>query len=298
MDAGKREAEGVALLAQAEKKAGGAKSGFLKSLFSGSSARDEEAAELFVKAANSFKLAKAWTRAGDAFMRAAAAYESSSDTAYDAASKYNDAAKAFRNVSPERALPAYQEAIRLYTDAARFNQCARLSKEVAEMQEEAGDSAAALEAYTAAADFFDGEGAKSNANTMRQKVAMLEATAGAYGKAAELFEQIAKDALGNNLLKFGARELLLKAGLCRLCVGDSVGAARAIEGYAGMDSSFSGSREGKLLGDVAGAVDEGDVEAFTNSVYDYDSMSKLDEWKTSILLMIKKSIKDVEDDLT
>lgn len=296
MSAEKREQEGLNLLAQAEKKAD-AKAGFFKSLL-GSSSSKEDAAELFVKAANSFKLAKAWKRAGDAFMRAGETYESSSDLTYDAASKYNEAAKAYKNVSSEKALAAYEHAIRLYTDSARFNQCARLSKEVAEMQEEAKDYPAALESYNAAADFYDGEGAKSSANTMRQKVAMLSATAGEYEKAATLYEQIAGDALSNNLLKYGAREHLLRAGLCRLCIGDSIGATRAVESYGTMDSSFSSSREGKLLGDVIAAVEEGDVEGFTNTIYEYDSMSKLDEWKTSILLKIKKSIKDVDDDLT
>lgn len=293
----KREQEGLALLELAEKRAG-AKQSFLKSLFGSSSSSSEDAADMFVKAANSFKLAKAWKRAGDAFTRAAQLYEMSSDTSYDGASKYCDAAKAYRNVSPDKALEAYGDAIRLYTDAARFQQCARLSKEVAEMREEAGDAAGALESYTAAADFYDGEGSKSNANTMRLKVAMISASSKEYEKAAGIFEDVARDALGNNLLKFGAREYLLKAGLCRLCMGDSVGAQRAVEKYGEMDGTFTQAREGKLLSDIIAAVDDGDVEAFTNVVYDYDSMSKLDEWKTSILLTIKKSVRDVEDDLT
>ena len=71
-----------------------------------------------------------------------------------------------------------------------------------------------------------------------------------------------------------------------------------MESYGSMDSTFTDSREGKLLSDVAKAVDEGDAESFTNVVYDYDSMSKLDDWKTAILLKIKNSIKDMEDDLT
>jgi alpha-soluble NSF attachment protein len=297
MSAEKKEQEGHTWMAAAEKKAE-AKSSFFKSMFGGSSANAEEAAELFVKAANSFKLAKAWKRAGDAFTRAAETYESSSELSYQAAAKYSDAGKAYKNVTPEMAIRAYGHAIRLYTDSARFQQCARLMKEVAEMQEAAKDYPAALQSYSQAADFYEGEDAKSNANTMRQKVAMLSATAGDYGKAAELYEQIAKDALESNLLKYGAREHLLRAGLCRLCLGDSIGAARAGESYGSMDPTFTDSREGKLLNSVLASVEEGDVEAFTNDVYEYDSISKLDDWKTSILLKIKSGIKDMDDDLT
>jgi alpha-soluble NSF attachment protein len=38
-------------------------------------------------------------------------------------------------------------------------------------------------------------------------------------------------------------------------------------------------------------VETNDVEAFTNAVVEFDSISKLDAWKTSILLKIKKGIK-------
>lgn len=297
MSADKREQEGHGYL-QAAEKLTEKKSGFLKSLFGGGSSSNEEAAELFCKAGNSFKLARDWKRTGDAFTRAAQTYEGSSDLSYQAAAKYSDAGKAYKNVGPEKAIEAYRNAVRMYTDAARFQQCARITKEIAEMQEASKDFPAALESYTQAADFYDGEDAKSNANTMRQKVAMLSATAGNYAKGAELYEQIAKDALESNLLKYGAREHLLRAGLCRLCTGDAIGASRYIESYGSMDITFNDSREGKLLSSVAGSVDEGDVEAFTSAVYDYDSMSKLDEWKTAILLKIKNSIKDMEDDLT
>jgi alpha-soluble NSF attachment protein len=38
------------------------------------------------------------------------------------------------------------------------------------------------------------------------------------------------------------------------------------------------------------AMEAGDVEAFTNVVVDFDKMTKLDSWKTTILLRMKKSI--------
>jgi alpha-soluble NSF attachment protein len=37
-------------------------------------------------------------------------------------------------------------------------------------------------------------------------------------------------------------------------------------------------------------VDNGDVNQFTSSVVDFDQLTKLDNWKTKILLEIKKSI--------
>lgn len=35
---------------------------------------------------------------------------------------------------------------------------------------------------------------------------------------------------------------------------------------------------------LADALDEGDVEAFTTAVADYDSLTRLDAWKTTLLV--------------
>eukprot|EP00177_Eucheuma_denticulatum_P000323 GFKZ01000557.1.p1 GENE.GFKZ01000557.1~~GFKZ01000557.1.p1 ORF type:complete len:297 (+),score=63.52 GFKZ01000557.1:124-1014(+) len=295
MSASRKEEEGHNLMAEAEKKLS-ARGGLFKSLFGGSSSAKEEAADTFVKAANTFKLAKAWSLAGSAFEKAAAAYAECSDMSYDAASKYADAAKAYKLADPLKAVVAYEKAIEIYTDSARFQQCARLQKEVAEIQETQDDPEAALKAYLSAAEFYDMEDAKSNANSMRVKVAELSGTAGKYEEAAELYESVAKTALSNSMLKYGAREHLLRAGLC-LCLIDDIGAQRAVQRYAEMDSSFATSREGQLLEAVVSAVDEGDVQAFTKVVFDYDSISKLDPWKTAILLRIKNGIKADDLDL-
>ena len=61
--------------------------------------------------------------------------------------------------------------------------------------------------------------------------------------------------------------------------------------YNIQDASFASTREGKFLHEILEAVEAYDVEAFTNAVVEYDSITKLDAWKTSILLKIKKSIK-------
>lgn len=40
----------------------------------------------------------------------------------------------------------------------------------------------------------------------------------------DLFEQVAKSMVDNQLLKYSAKEYFLKAGLCRMCMGDVSGA--------------------------------------------------------------------------
>jgi len=105
-----------------------------------------------------------------------------------------------------------------------------------------------------------------------------------------LYQQIAKTSLDNNLLKWGAKEQLQRALLCYLASEDLVGAQKALENYKSWDASFESSRECKFVEEIIQAVEKYDVEAFTQSIVDYDSVSKLDNWKTKILLKVKQGI--------
>lgn len=302
MNSAQKEEQGHQLMAEADKKQS-TRSGFFRSLF-GSSTNKEEVAETYVRAANAFKLAKSWTFAAKAFEKAAVTYSLIADMQYDAATKYVDAGKAYKNVEPAKAIEPFEKAIKLHADDAKFQQCARLKKDVAEIYESQGGddgNKLAMEAYSAAADYYDLDDAKANANSMRVKLAALQALAGEYAQAAELYESIAQMALASNLLKYGAREHLLRAGLCHLCQGDVIGAERAVDKYGDMDTSFPTSREGRLLSGVVAAVNDSAVDEFTNHIREYDSVSSLDSWKTTILLKIKNQIttdEGLEEDLT
>lgn len=298
MNRAQREEEGHRLVSDGENLLA-TRTGLFQKFFGGSSSAKEDAAEKFVQAANSFKLAKAWGLSAKASEKAASVYEGLPDQRYEAASKWSDAAKSYRNVNTKSAIGPYEKAIEHYAESARFQQCARLQKDLAELYEtDLVDRPAAIDAYSKAADYYDLDDSKSNANSMRLKIASLTALEDKYAEAAEIFESVAQSALSNNLLKYGAREHLLRAGLCRMCMSDSIGAKRAIETYSGMDSSFPSSREGRLLQAVFDSAEEGDAEAFTNHVYEYDSVSKLDDWKTTVLLKIKTNIKAADEDLT
>ncbi|KAL8102789.1 hypothetical protein AgCh_027350 [Apium graveolens] len=55
--------------------------------------------------------------------------------------------------------------------------------------------------------------------------------------------------------------------------------------------------------DLAAAVDDEDVMKFTDAIKEFDSMTKLDVWKTTLLLRVKellkaKEIEDEDGDLT
>jgi alpha-soluble NSF attachment protein len=46
------------------------------------------------------------------------------------------------------------------------------------------------------------------------------------------------------------------------------------------------------------AVESGDQDAYTGAVVEFDQVMRLDNWKTGILLKIKRSIENDEEDFT
>jgi alpha-soluble NSF attachment protein len=57
-----------------------------------------------------------------------------------------------------------------------------------------------------------------------------------------------------------------------------------------LDNSFLSTREAKFIVALLEALEQGEEETFTNVVFEYDQITKLDNWKTAILLKIKRGI--------
>mmetsp|Transcript_15656 Transcript_15656/g.17403 ORF Transcript_15656/g.17403 Transcript_15656/m.17403 type:complete len:301 (+) Transcript_15656:55-957(+) len=258
----------------------------------------EELAERFIKAGNTLKVAKELQEAGRAYVKAAEIYlQASKDNRYDASSNYVTAAKCFVKESPNHAVAAYSQALNIYVEDGRFAMAAKLHKDVGDLLKAESEVEKAIEAYQSAADFFEGEGSVIQANKCSLEVADLSVTLDDYTTAIAIYEKCATDASGSNLGKFGAKKYFLKAGLCHL-VKDVVGAKKALEKYVNIQLEFGGQREYKLLQDCIEAVEAYDLEAFQKAVRDYDSLTRLDRWHTSLLLKVKNTL-DTEggDDL-
>jgi alpha-soluble NSF attachment protein len=71
---------------------------------------------------------------------------------------------------------------------------------------------------------------------------------------------------------------------------DSVTAKRNIQTYMSQDTTFASTRECKFLNAIMDAIQSEDQQAFLGFVHEYDQVTKLDNWKTMILLKIKNTI--------
>lgn len=264
------------------------------------SSKYDDAADLFDKSANSFKLAKSWDKAAAAYLKLANCHLKL-ESKHEAAQAYVDASHCYKKTNISEAISCLDHAVNLFCDIGRLSMAARYLKEIAELYESEQNIEQAVVYFEKSADFYQNEEVTTSANQCKQKVAQFSAQLEQYQTSIDIYEEIARQSLNNNLLKYGVKGHLLNAGICQLCKGDPVAISNALERYQELDPTFSGTREYRLLADVAAAVDEEDVGKFTDVVKDFDSMTPLDSWKTTLLLRVKEKLKAKEleeDDLT
>ncbi|OAT09854.1 vesicular-fusion protein sec17, variant 4 [Blastomyces gilchristii SLH14081] len=234
-----------------------------------------------------------------AFEKAAAVFTNNLNEPDDAANTLTEAFKVYRKADPEDAARVLQVAIQHYISKGNFRRAATHQQNLAEIYEvEIGDEGRALEAYEKAAEWFEGDNAEALANKHYLKVADLAALKGDYYKAIEHFERVAKSSINNNLMKYSVKDYFLKAGICHLASNDLVATNRALQNYRDLDNSFTATREHMLLVDLAQAIEQGDAESFGDKLFQYDQLSKLDKWKTAILLRIKNNIEEPGEDFS
>merc|ERR1711874_576262 len=265
---GDNEQKAIALVQEAEKKLNSSKS-FLGGLFGGANKQDE-ALECYGRAANLFKMAKKWSQAGQTFVTVAT-HHAKLGNKHDSATNYVDAANCYKKSDPKEAVNCLSKAIDVYTDMGRFTIAAKH--------------------YQTSADFFRGEESNSSANKCMLKVAMYAAQLENYDRAIKIYEQVAATALESSLIKYSAKEYFFRASLCHLCV-DAVNAQHAIQRYEEQFPAFGDSRECKLVKALVKHLEDEDVDAFTAEVANFDKISRLDQWYTTILLRIKKQMPD------
>ncbi|KAI3844464.1 hypothetical protein MKX03_022596 [Papaver bracteatum] len=282
-------AKGEEFLNKAEKKING------WDLFS---SKYEDAAELYEKYANSFKIAKAWDRAAAVYIKLADCHLKL-DSRHDAASAYVAAANAHKNISPKEAiLFNFQQlcldmAVCQFMEIGRFDMAARFCKEIGELCESQQNVDQAISYFERAADLFHSEDVNTSANQCKLKVAEFAAQQKQYPKAIEIYEEIARQSLNEKLLTYIVTGYLFNAALFQLCKDDIVALTNALEKYQDLHPTFSGTRECKLLTDVAAALDEEDVGKFSYDVNEFGK-TQLDAWKIIMLLREEEGLKEKE----
>uniref|UniRef100_A0A7S1FJB5 Alpha-soluble NSF attachment protein n=1 Tax=Noctiluca scintillans TaxID=2966 RepID=A0A7S1FJB5_NOCSC len=278
---------GANLVSQAEQKL---KGGFLSFLSGGP--KYDEAAELYVQAANQFKISKEWKEAANCYEQSAFCAQQSGSTT-EQADCYNEAGNVLKKVSTQAAIEQYEKAIAIYSSNGRFSQSGKLLLAIAELteSERVARVAEVRSFYQRASEMFDlDDYSKSNYTKCILKVAEYAAKDGELEQAIQIFETEGEKALSSNLLQYGAKEHFLRAGILHLVMGDTVTINLALEKYKNIDPRFGGSRECELLEALSQAYEEREIDMFVEKLSEYDNMTKLDAWKTEFLVKVKDAM--------
>ena len=151
----------------------------------------------------------------------------------------------------------------------------------------------AIESYEQAAELFGTEQSRSQQSQCLAKVAELCSAAlepPDLLRSAQIYDDLGRQCLESNLLKFNAKGYFLQSIMCHLANGDSIGASQAMQRYENLDYTFSDAREGKFGQQLIECVENYDPEGFATACFEYDRITKLDPWKTSMLVKVKRSI--------
>lgn len=217
----------------------------------------------------------------------------------DAANTRQEAFKVYRKDAPQEAARVLQQVVQHYATKGNFRRAATQQQSLAELYEtELGDQKKALEAYDTTGQWYEGDNAEALANKNYLKAADLAALEADYPRAIKLFEAVARSSSKSQTMSWSMKDYLLKAGICHLASGDLVATKRAVESYRELDPNFASTREHMLLTDLIGSVEEGDQEGFSDKLFQFDQLSKLDKWKTAILVRIKNNIEKEEEDFS
>jgi alpha-soluble NSF attachment protein len=85
------------------------------SIYRSGSSKLDDACELYIKAANHFKMAKLWIQAGKAYC-CAADIQLKQNTKHEAASYFNEASNSFKKTDPHEALQCLLKSCDIYID--------------------------------------------------------------------------------------------------------------------------------------------------------------------------------------
>lgn len=263
--------------------------------FFGGSQKWEDSGEMLNQAGNFYKIEKAWQQAGKAYENAAACFTKSA-MKHNVINALGEAANVYRKNALPEAIRCLGQVSRLELEEGNLQGAARAEKLLAELAEEASMWDESIEHYEKADELFRTEEQNTASQACQLKVAFLcTLHKELYGKGADLYERAAAAALQNNLTRFSAKDYFFRAGICRLLLANVPATREVFQGYILQDPTFQNQRECKLLFDMLEAFEKQDPEKFTSLVYEYDSMTQLDQWKTALLLKVKTLIAHAAD---
>lgn len=261
------------------------------------SANQEDAADLYVKAAAQFKRLKEYKKSGDSY-KLAAECQMSAGNEIEAKQSWRDAGMMYRHIDPQLCMEAFRNAIQFSLDADKFSQAARLEEEIGDMLAEDDHHKEAIESWEKAAEYYEAENDQGNADKRLLKVAHLAPKLNNYERSIEVFEAVSKRSVDDKLRRWKVKEYLFKALLCHCCAGaaDEIRSWNKLqdtsEKYKDISAMFGDSRECKLMDKVIDSLMKTNIDTFKDALVEFESIQRLEPWTVDLMLKLENYIKE------
>jgi alpha-soluble NSF attachment protein len=260
----------------------------------------DDAADLYKKAANLYKVEKMWKEAGETFLRVAEC-AAKGESKLMAGSSYVDAANCYRQVKDfDRVVLSLQESANLHVKSGKYENAAKVQRDIADvLEKELKKMTEAAEAYRIAGEFFEQINSKSTATSCYARQSECLYRGKAYEDAILVFFKAAERSIDDKLLTFSVKDYLYKASLCKVAQIKKYESPDAflndvrgiLDKGKDLDAKFSETRECRLVEDLLACYDADEFTKFDKTLKDYDKISRLDPEETLIYGLLKEALK-------
>lgn len=251
--------------------------------------KSDDIIQCYSLASNKYKLCHKWKEAAECLLKKAELHKDNDEESYQASSIF-DAATIMKKYDMKEAINYMSKAAGIYGKIGRFAMSGKCEKNAADMFMELRDYENASVKFKKAAYYFEMD-EYSTCNYSKCRLSYAEVIAQyckKYTEAILIFEEEAAKSLKNQLLKYGAKDLYIKAGILHIVEGDMVNAQICIDNYSTNDDMFSDSQEKVLLDSIIKAINENDETQYQEAVTEYESIRRLCPWVKCFLNIIEK----------
>lgn len=246
---------------------------------------------LCINATNQYQLVGAWQKAEDAFVAAANVTDG-----YKKAMHLQKAAeccqKREKNTANSARIQTYlTQACEVFLDDGNFSAAGKIKESIAAIAESENRLIEAMAAYDDASKYHSlNNHGKSSMNTCLLNVANIATRCGEYTKATEIFDNVATNYIGNNLMRFQVKPLWVNACLCRVGSDDLVAIKKAVVKYAELDPEFEDSKEHIFLRELIDAVETKNSITLGAAVNEYELYTRLPKWVHDVIQITKNKL--------
>lgn len=269
----------------------------LKSISFFNPTKYDDAIELYDKAAVQYKITNNWKDVAKLYVLCAELCEKYT-TSFEACNFYVNAGNAYKRFDLNEAVNVFLIGAEIHQQKNNFSTAAKLYKEIGVCYEKLMKQTEAIKMWKKASDCYNTADASTNSNQCLLRVADLYTENEEYKKAAELYEKISKNSLDSTTGIWTIKDHLNKALLCHfvsLLKSNSINLLeQKMEEYKDLCPRLEDSHEYKLIHNVLQTYLNDDIDQFNDTVFKYNEIYKLDDFKTKMLYNIKVSLQNGE----